>query len=139
MSVSSYGSQTPFMTQVTILTLPTGLGLDIDLPVASRPIVGMRRLICSLWESEGTLQFRLSQKGQSLFRISLMTHHFPIRSFPHRRVVHNLIYGHFLGVLPMRRKPGISDKTSTRIPIWRRSKASGWVCSYQVSLSLHTI
>jgi hypothetical protein len=48
------------------------------------------------------------------------TCYFPIRSLPHIRVVHAVIYGHFLGVLPMRRKPGISDKTSTRIPIWGR-------------------
>jgi len=53
------------------------------------------------------------------------TCYFPIRSFPHIRVIYDLIYGHFLGVLPMRRKPGISDKTSTRIHIWGRCLVLG--------------
>jgi hypothetical protein len=72
---------------------------------------------------QSTLLSFARAKRQSLFRTlfrSPRTCYFPIRSFPHRRAIHDLIYGHFLGVLSMRRKLRISDKTSTRIPIWRR-------------------
>jgi len=53
------------------------------------------------------------------------TCYFPIRSFPHIRMIYDLIYGYFLRVLPMRRKPGISDKTSTLIHIWGRCLVLG--------------
>ena len=48
------------------------------------------------------------------------TRYFPFCWVPHIRCIFTVIYGHFLGVLPIWRKPGISDKTRTGIHIWGR-------------------